>query len=100
MTYAEAVKQAISQTAPVMTGQLRKSARQMGWPARVTRSLRVSGTDTGFQWTGPEEAMDWEYGTVDRPPAPAIRRYMNRTQDAEKALLANVEAILIKDGVL
>lgn len=100
MNLTDALRTAAQQAAPLMTAQVRRSAYQAGWPSNVGRSLKVEATDTGFEWSADDTALDWEYGTPSRPPAPVVRTYANRTQDAEKAILANVEAILKRDGVL
>jgi hypothetical protein len=100
MSLTDALRTAVQQTAPLMTAQVRRSAYQSGWPASVGRTLKIEATDTGFEWSADDSAMEWEYGTENRPPAPAVRTYANRTQDAEAAILRNVEAILKQDGVL
>lgn len=71
-----------------------------GWPASAAKTLSVTSTDTGFQWSGSDEALDWEYGTLGRPPAPAVRRYNNDTSEAEAAFVAAFEQSLKDRGVL
>lgn len=96
----EAVKTAIQQTVPAVTTHLRTSAARSGWPVEATMGLSASATETGFQWSANDAAVDWEYGNVDRTPVPAARRALNRMDDVERALLENLAADLRQRGLL
>lgn len=94
-----AVKEAAQSAAEQMTGTVRDSARMAGWPASIARTLTVDAVDTGFQWTGHEDYMDWEFGTASRPPAPALRSFAH-SKDPDRIFLTEVEAVLKKRGIL
>ena len=80
-----------------MTTSLRNHARELGWPARVAKSLMVDPT---FSITADDAADEWEYGAGSRPPAPAIRHYQNRTDDDEAIFLGALDDILTARGLL
>jgi hypothetical protein len=94
------VKEALGQAANHMTTGVRKSARQAGWPSSVAKTLTYEATDTGFQFSMGENAMDWEYGTVGRSPSPAVRQFQNRTDEVEAQILSEIEATLKAKGIL
>jgi hypothetical protein len=94
------VKETLGQASHHMTTGVRTSARESGWPAHVAKTLTYESTDTGFQLSMGDNAMDWEYGTVGRSPAPAVRQFQNRTDDVEAKILADVEEALKMRGIL
>ncbi len=74
-----------------MSVGLRKEARTSGWPRHIVNSMRLNYTRNGFSVHIHDrhvpEAMDYEYGTTERQPTAAIRRYMNRSQSSETHFL-------------
>ena len=75
----------------MMSAQVRAEARASGWPDHVARGLHVAYADGGFQVNSHDShyaaAQDLEYGTPGTQPTAAIRRYSNRTGEAQKFLL-------------
>lgn len=94
------VKEAAQKAAEHMTTEVRTSARQSGWPSSVAKSIMVTSTDTGFQLTADDNAMDWEYGNLSQTPTGAIRKFKNRTGSSEAALIKEVMATLKTKGIL
>jgi hypothetical protein len=94
------VKEAVGQAANHMTTGVRTSARKAGWPASVAKTLSYEATDTGFQLSMGENAMDWEYGKVGQSPSPAVRQFLNRTDEVEANILADIEQALKSRGIL
>jgi hypothetical protein len=95
VTYLSHVKDSLNkatlETTRMMSAQLRAEARASGWPSHIVRNLYVSHTDGGFSVHAHKdhrsEVLNLEYGTPSTQPTAAIRRYENRTADAEKFFL-------------
>ena len=83
-----AVKQASHDTSRFMSAHLRAEARNSGWPEHIARTMHVSYGDKGFTThTHPDHraaVLDLEYGTPGTQPTAAIRRFGNRTREAER----------------
>lgn len=99
----DAVRSAIDSAARSASSQatreVRANALSSGWDADVARSLRVSYS--GNTWTvesTDERAEDLEYGNGESLPTAAVRQFVNRPENLEKALLKAVETRL--KGVL
>ena len=94
-TYLSKVKESLHkaaiETTRFMSAQLRAEARASGWPSHIVRNLHVTHSDGAFSVhtskTHRAEAMNLEYGTPSTQPTAAIRRFSNRTAEAEKFLL-------------
>ena len=95
MTYLSKVKESLHkatiETTRFMSAQLRAEARASGWPSDIVKNLHVTHSEGTFSVHTSKshraEAMNLEYGTPSTQPTAAIRRYSNRTGDAEKFLL-------------
>ena len=74
-----------------MSAKLRSEARASGWPDHVIRHMSVMYNDGTFTIHSHDDhrdtALDWEYGTPNRQPTAAIRRFANRQGEAERFLL-------------
>ena len=92
------LKKASMDTTKIMSAQLRSEARASGWPDHIVRSLHVAHQDGEFNVLAhPDhraEAMNLEYGTPGTQPTAAIRRFNNRTREAEKFLMGRTMAHL------
>ena len=68
-----------------MTSQLRSEAVASGWDHDLVGGLRVHYGEDGFQVHSHhkhvERVKDFEYGTPDRRPTAAIRRFSNRPKE-------------------
>lgn len=88
----EAGRKAAVTTATYMTADVRHSAMKQGWDIETASNTNImyDGTevkvhiDAGFE----SQAMDLEYGTESSRPTAVLRKYGNRTQDAEKVFLS------------
>ena len=95
MSYLSQVKDSLSKatqdTTRFMSAHLRIEARKSGWPADVVRHLSVRHQDGNFTVHSHGDhrstVMDLEYGTPSQRPTAAIRRFGNRTTDAETFLV-------------
>lgn len=95
MTYLKAAKESLHkasvETTRFMSAHLRSEARASGWPDHVVRGMHVTYDDGNFAvHSHPDhkaEILNLEYGTPDTQPTAAIRRYANRTAEAQKFLL-------------
>ena len=85
-----ALHQAALDTTRFMGAHLRSETRAAGWPHEVTRRMRVSYNGSEFNvhsHPGHEaEVANLEYGTPNTQPTAAIRRFANRTGEAEAFL--------------
>lgn len=92
-----AIPQAAAEAARSMTYDLRESALEHGWHPAVANSIRVLHTGTEFKVHVPAkyaaEAHKYEYGTEDRRPTAVIRKFNNRPEIAEKAILGSLNRI-------
>lgn len=93
--FNNAVKAAGQETTRLMSAHLRSEAQASGWPASVSRSLRISHGNDGFNVHIPkkhyETVMDLEYGTTETQPTAAIRRFKNRQAESEHFFLGRLE---------
>lgn len=92
--FKDALNSASNDAAHYMTAQLRSEAKASGWPSDVTTSMRIKHTNGSFDVQIPEKyhsrVFDLEYGTPDRQPTAAIRRFANRTDESEHFLLGRM----------
>ena len=88
----QALHKASVDTSRLMSAHLRSETQASGWPHEVTRHLHVSYNGDSFNVhahkTHADEVHKLEYGTPDTQPTAAIRRFANRTSEANKFLLA------------
>ena len=74
-----------------MSLRLRQEAHNSGWPEHLVNSMHVSydgkNVATHMHQDHHQEAMDYEYGTPDRRPTAAVRRFNNRKKETESFLL-------------
>lgn len=96
--YQKALQQSASETAKFMTIQLRNEALASGWTPEVANSLKVVYRNNRLSVSIPKKhrksADNWEYGTPDRQPTAAIRRFENRLEESEKFLLKTAHKLL------
>ena len=92
--FESALKHSITETTRAMSGQLRNEARASGWPSHVVRNMKVKYGKDGFEThvhdAHRELAHDLEYGTSSTEPTAAVRRFGNRTHEAEKFLVGRM----------
>lgn len=91
--FKSALRKASIDASRYMSVGLRKEARASGWPRPIVNSLRMNYSNAGgftvaVHGSHESKAMDFEYGTPEMQPTAAIRRYLNRSQDAEAFLLS------------
>ena len=83
-----ALSNASKETSHFLSAHLRQEASESGWPSHVVNSMRVEHKDGSFSATVHDdhlgEAMDYEYGTPHMRPTAAVRKFANRTGEAEK----------------
>lgn len=81
------IDKASKETTRLLSAHLRTEARKSGWPQSVVRNLSVNHDNDGFSVHVHEDhhstAQNLEYGTPDTQPTAAIRRFSNRTRNAE-----------------
>lgn len=83
------IHKASSDATRMMGAHLRNEARKSNWPNHVVRHMGVGySKGKGFSAHVHEdhkaEALDLEYGRPGTHPTAAIRRFSNRTYEAEK----------------
>ena len=88
--FHSALTKASHETSRMMSAQLRNEAHASGWPKEVTRTMRVKYGKEGFETHVHDAhhatAENLEYGTPSTQPTAAVRRFANRTQEAETFL--------------
>jgi len=93
-SFHSALEKASHETSRVMSHHLKAEAHASGWPSHVVNKMHVKYGDEGFQAhvhdAHKDIAHDYEYGTPDSQPTAAVRRFANRTQEAEKFLLGRI----------
>lgn len=93
-----AVHSAGLETSRFLSAHLRGEARASGWPEDVVRHMRVSYGEDGFNAhvhkSHIKEANNLEYGVPGTGPTAAIRRFANRTGEAENFFAARIAARL------
>lgn len=74
-----------------MSAHVRAETRASGWPEDIVRGMHVKYTDGQFSVHShpdhKDDVLNLEYGTPDSQPTAALRRYSNRTSEAQKFLL-------------
>lgn len=82
-----ALNQASHETTRLLSAHLRTEARKSGWSDDVVRSMHVTYDKDGFtSHVGARhynKALNLEYGTPDTQPTAAVRRFNNRTAEAQ-----------------
>jgi hypothetical protein len=85
-----ALKAAGAETAQLMTSQLREEMLSSGWDSRLVAKIRVRFFNNKFEVKIPSKMKNMvstlEYGSSDTPPSAVLRKFANRTQEAEKFL--------------
>lgn len=96
--FKDALNRASSDASHFLTAHLRSEAHASGWPSDVTRRMSVSHNNGSFDVNVHEKhlnrALDLEYGTPDTQPTAAIRRFSNRTQEAEHFIVGRMSKML------
>jgi hypothetical protein len=82
-----ALNQASHETTRLLSAHLRTEARKSGWSDDVVRSMNVTYDKDGFaahvDARNHVKALDLEYGTPTTQPTAAVRRFSNRTAEAQ-----------------
>lgn len=95
--FKSALDKASNDAAHFMTAHLRAETHASGWPTNVTRSMRVVHNKGSFEVHASDSHKNaihnLEYGTPDERPTAAMRRYSNRTQQAEKFFVGRLSKI-------
>ncbi|CAB4166924.1 hypothetical protein UFOVP964_23 [uncultured Caudovirales phage] len=93
-SFHSALQKASHETSRFMSSQLRNEAHASGWPSHIVSNMHVKYGEAGFEAhvhdSHKAEAKNLEYGTPSTQPSAAVRRYSNRTQEAEKFLLGRI----------
>ena len=93
--FKEALNQASVDTTRLMSAHLRTETRASGWPEKIVRGMHVRYNQGKFSvHSHPDhtaEVLNLEYGTPDTQPTAAIRRFKNRTQEAEHFLMLRTD---------
>ena len=88
------IHKAALETTRVLSSRLRSEARASNWPDDVVRHMRVSYTDGEFHVHSHNDhkgqVLNLEYGTPDTLPTAAIRRFSNRTKEAEQFFMGRL----------
>ena len=91
--YKKALTASGSDTAKMMTAQLRKEAADSGWPSDIVNGIKVRFTNNGFKFDVPpkykKSVDDLQYGTSENQPNRVFHRVANRTEEAQKFLIQN-----------
>ena len=86
-------------TSRFLTARLRSETRASGWPDEVTRHMSVHFDGDFHVHSHPshkDQVHNLEYGTPDTQPTAAIRRFANRTHEAEKFLVGRMHKMVGK----
>ena len=96
--FKAALTRASHETSRLMSSHLRSEAHASGWPKEVTRRMKVTYGKDGFQAHVHDShkavADDLEYGTPSTRPTAAVRRFSNRTKEADTFLAGRLNQIL------
>jgi hypothetical protein len=92
--FHSALSKASKDASRFMTAQLRNETRANDWPEHVTNSTNVKYGKNGFEAhvhdAHLDEAKNHEYGVPGKAPTAAIRRFSNRTEEAQKFLVGRL----------
>jgi hypothetical protein len=94
----DAVHQGLREASTTLTQSLRQSAYEQGWSADAGRSLNVNYDGKSYRIEMSQEAENTEYGDMNDPPSPAVRKWSNNTADIEAAIIEAVDRRL--EGLL
>lgn len=87
----DALNQASHETTRLLSAHLRTEVRKSGWSNDVVSSMNVTYGKDGFTSNVSkkyfDKARDLEYGTPSTQPTAAVRRFNNRTAEAEHFLV-------------
>ena len=93
----KAFPQAAAEAARSMTFDIRKSALDHGWHPEVANSLFITHDGSSFRVHVPDQhkrtVHELEYGTETQRPTAVIRKFNNRPEFMEKALLKSLSRI-------
>lgn len=85
------VTSGIKDSAGTLTDSLRESARDTGWPSEATRRLGVRAINNELKIAALSPMIgSKEYGDLDNPPSPAIRRWAADESNIEAAIIQTV----------
>lgn len=87
----DALNKASQETTRLLSARLRTEARKSGWSNDVVKSMTVVYGKDGFTSHVSNRhyktAQNLEYGTPDTQPTAAVRRFNNRTAEAQDFLI-------------
>jgi hypothetical protein len=85
-----ALKAAGTETAQFMTSQVREDLLAEGLDSRMVAKVRDSFLNNKFELKMPPKVdkaiKELEFGSSTKPPSAVLRKFANRTQEAEKFL--------------
>lgn len=94
----DALNKASQDTTRLLSAHLRTEARKSGWSEDVVSSMNVTYGKDGFSSNVSKKhfakAQDLEYGTPDTQPTAAVRRFNNRTAEAQHFLVNRLQGYL------
>lgn len=88
---ANLILSGVRDSAAALTADLQDSARKAGWPAAAANNLRVNAVGDDLTIEQGSEAEALEYGGLDTPPKPAVRKWLADEQDVARILLSKIE---------
>lgn len=104
MHVANAAEHYANNHARRLTASLRRHAWKSGWPTRLARKLSVSYSEDGYKVQFPAHLADeihaQEFGGLDRPPSPAISRFINRMDSHSRPLDKEYERLAHEVGII
>lgn len=93
-----ALKAAGTETAQFMTSQVREDLLSEGLDSRMVKRVHFRFAGNKFELKMPDKvkkAVDTlEYGSSNTPPSAVLRKFANRTQEAEKLFTQRVAAYM------
>lgn len=91
----DSARQAAADTARFITSDLRNHAESSGWDTDTAASMQVMFDGKGYKVEVAadfqNQAMTLEYGSEQQRPTGAVRKYANRTAQAEKVFISSLE---------
>lgn len=108
MTFVDQVNQAAAEAGTtvqeVLTKEFRAFAVAEGWPEDVAAHCSVTHDSYEFAVlmdpANSDIVLDWELGTVNRGPKPAMHKFMNRLDEYQDSWDEVMYQKLLEGGVL
>lgn len=108
VTFVDQVNQAAAEAGTtvqeVLTQEFRAFAVAEGWPADVANHCSVTHDNYEFSVlmdpVNSDIVLDWELGTIDRGPKPAMHKFMARIDEFQDSWDEAMYQKLLESGVL